>query len=1258
MPGIVYPVGGLAPSAEKGRWSPILALDAGARPRRTRGLSSTLPQIHRPPPVGPLVTQPADGEHVYGDVEVAWTAPPDPAQWGEVVYDLQLSLNGGATWPITIASSLSDAEYAGDLTLYALGNEAQLRVRSRVGDHLGDWVTSNVFVLHPETPRWDLTIFGDDGLPLLGSVDGSGNIIESSFSTHPAHPRPWLQWPKEAAGSEVDFLKGKIKIGQFNVAVVDKRSVATDQSTGQITALLGAYEGLNGLRNVLTFTPVNAPQVQAIDGPLVTPKMHGSFAGYEWGIQDENKRTRKVRAFDRTGTTCIFPRGPLEPYGLLPTGQYAVPAADVFLGTYEGDATQGQVWAAEGASRTLRVLTEAMREAARFVWDESVNAYVLEHATVRWRPASGGAWTTLERMPAYQFGPLLRLFGRSNELFRTRKDDIRVHDPDGEERVYRDVSVIRSIRLRAGVGALPANGQQVHLQVIYTGPATKDYPLHFDGTAGDFLKACLDGDYCSEPLGTRYNTEAIDAFVQQCTARITEPTDDLLGWLEKNWYQPLCSAPTLDEQGRIAPRLYLLPDETEELLTLTDANCKPDATWSHPEASIINEPTFVYFRDVAIDVRDDPTGEFSAGDRIWTREIRIKGVEDPADPVSHNRVGAKPHEIKTALFRAVGRQDGSAASGEATTETGHVLGKERVNQAIDRFILGAQAFSCVTLRSHTGALKLGDWVEVGVSWLPDYIANTRGMNRVAQVIGIKDIDPITRTLLLQDGGDALAPLARPTIGVAAENAEGGIDVPVTAVIAGTEALVEYAISLTEPAHDSKLWTPAGRTKVPATISTPPLPANASVYIGARSILKGRRPSLRTTPVQHVFTSNTPRLTNLKAEADEETGEIRVTWDYNGATLGVRLYYIVQATEGTEEPVDFMDVDASLGEALLPVTVVPGQLATIDGEGWTGWDGSAVTGVAGPQVRVFAGLGKGPVFRTFEATNPSDGVVRISVTLSASVVRYRLWRRYEGDPKDGGADPLDLYALGGDREPTALVTEFASIAGEYTIVGRAYDADDNFQEVTLDHTASGDLPTTIGTPVLGYWNDPSAFAAGYRALMATWANTRTDLAPVLERYVNGVAVTPIPLLAFGDSDYGNAALEEWLVPWGDRASVRVGYSGYPMSGTATLDVEPDLAPNTGILTALGGFVQIGWTHPAGVPGWASDPAVEGVEFVFIINGVPSVMVRRPGNASPESFSYLDLGVNVGDTVDAMIRYHGGTYDVAGVWSDPYGEVVAP
>src|SRR3954468_15941438 len=97
-------------------------------------------------------------------------------------------------------------------------------------------------------PYQRLTIFQqDDFTPIVGTVDGSGNVTDPTCSTDSAHARPYLIRTLEMASMELNLIEGSSSIGQLTVQILDKRLTSTNQLTGWFTAQL-AGPSINGLK--------------------------------------------------------------------------------------------------------------------------------------------------------------------------------------------------------------------------------------------------------------------------------------------------------------------------------------------------------------------------------------------------------------------------------------------------------------------------------------------------------------------------------------------------------------------------------------------------------------------------------------------------------------------------------------------------------------------------------------------------------------------------------------------------------------------------------------------------------------------------------------------------------------------------------------------------------------------------------------------------------------------------------------------------
>src|SRR5690606_9445901 len=226
----------------------------------------------------------------------------------------------------------------------------------------------------------------------------------------------------------------------------------------------------------------------------------------------------------------------------------------------------------------------------------------------------------------------------------------------------------------------------------------------------------------------------------------------------------------------------------------------------------------------------------SAGDGIVSREVV---VEHRAPDWAIGLMGEQPHEIDGSIFRAIGGPDGEPVTGDVTDETGAQIALQRAIETLDRWLFGGQVSTCRILAAAFPGLRVGDWVIDSRSWRPNYATGQRGGPRLAQVMSVRELNPAWLEVTLVDAGPAEQPVQPPTLGTLSVTDDGVVSVPVTAVPAGGEAAVYYAVSATQPPSDSPLWTFLGRLSAPGTIQTPPLPAGVTVWVRARGEAAGR-----------------------------------------------------------------------------------------------------------------------------------------------------------------------------------------------------------------------------------------------------------------------------------------------------------------------------------------------------------------------------------------------------------------------------------
>ncbi len=773
-------------------------------------------------------------------------------------------------------------------------------------------------------PIYALTVYDTDDATILFDV-----------STDPAHARPYLKYPGGFPEQEVDFANGAVSIGQLNVEIVDVRQVATDQDTGYLTGQLadaGGDSQINGHRAVLTEDLGSGPDT-VLDGVVRSVSLLDSFAAYRLELRDIRERERKARAFESSDTSTLLPRGVLDGYGVQHNALTwsGVPPTVPLSGFYRLDAAnRGEIEINDDSDRKAeQILTDPMREAFESVApiEGSPEVSVFDRWQVLWRDkALGGAYTIVGQI-AHQHPSLPGSGGRLP------------YTVGGGS--------IGGLRLNNVVSGdtLPSNGQEVEFIVQYLGPTTPDWPKHLQGlTVGELLRNLYRGDYSEEDPRIRYDEPALLALVTPVRAKVEEPIDDVRAWAEENAYPIAFAAPTLDETGAISPITYLLPPAGVTLPDLNNSNARPvGGGWSHGSEDAKNVVKVTYHRDYRIPAGDE--SELALSDQIHARDITV----ERRIPASIALLGEQVLEVDSVLLRAVGTTAGSPITGDVADEVGAQVARQIAYMASDRLVLGGQYFALEGARSDVDveALKPGSWVTVNVSWMPDYGTGQRGAARLAQVISRRNRGPNWAALTLLDAGSDQAPLAAPTVGAMTADALGVVSVPISALGTG-DARVDYAVSATEPAAGSELWTFAGRIDATGTITTPPTPAGATVWVRARSEDLGRRPSAWTIATS-VVVAQTARVTDVRVVISP-TGVVTVEWTPNDYCLGTRIAYEVHGLATVPAYGSTVEEDASLGFVNLAVDPALGQLVSVEVTPFTGWTDPSVSGTAGPVVR--------------------------------------------------------------------------------------------------------------------------------------------------------------------------------------------------------------------------------------------------------------------------------------------------------------------
>src|SRR5436190_8953816 len=858
----------------------------------------------------------------------------------------------------------------------------------------------------PNYVRQRVTFFADDDVtPLLGAVDVSGVVIDPTFSTDPAHARPYLEFSPETGGQSVDFAEGSSTIDQATLTILDKRRVADDQTSGIFTWL--QVNGTTGDTAIIRRRVVwegllsdGITWVMLMNGVVTRSGLNEDLVSYTVVLRDISERERNVRLFvknndavaDGSGNitvtrgTCIFPLvGPMEGWG-RPTKyddtlgrivQYGDPQLepthgvrgkwiqDLLGGSYVyfdiNDGSSGFVYA-EGREELLTKYGQSSYDGqgqillATGIFDNSYlpfDKYIYKNVIAQWSPnPTGGPWHTMKIMPGntgivpFRDNVFEIVEGTSQLNFRISGINLTI--PKGQPFKY-----VRSAKLIPSAGdTAPANGQMVYVRYISNMQPEKGVPKYLEEeTFGIFLKKIYDGEFSDPEIPPRikYDVTAMDKMITDTPLMIgmvEETVTDMRGWVEENIYKPLGYAPALTPDGKIIPIKYALPDPSVALLMLTDANVEK-ATWEHTDSNAVNKVTFTYQRDLVPAV---PSLNTLAGVRIITSNIIIENWNVASIPLFDTRsIDYKPATTHSVLVTG----SKFAPRPNVSSEVGWRLAIARTADVITRFGNGAQecVVTAIATDPDVAAAKIGGWAVLAVSWLPDYKTRKRGISRLVQIRSIKRISPIAYDLTVVDAGPYEDAKTCPTVNNIQQTADGRVTVDVTAIPVETVARLEFAIGDTEPPIDSGAWMLLQRTVSTGTISTTAQAPGSRVWVRWRGEAVGIRPSA-WCGVLDITVAGGAQM--LDAQLIIIDGVPRVSWAATDSTLGIRVPYQRHA-EGTAQPTvlgSFVDADVNLngsdgrGYINLPFKLNPYEQITVQVVGYPGWTGSAVSGTAG------------------------------------------------------------------------------------------------------------------------------------------------------------------------------------------------------------------------------------------------------------------------------------------------------------------------
>jgi hypothetical protein len=799
-----------------------------------------------------------------------------------------------------------------------------------------------------------------------GSVDVV--ITDPSFTTDPTHPRGVLCLVNERGESTINLRDGTGDIGTTTVEILDRPEIPGDQQSGIASRVLpDVAAGARAVLEEETGDDTGVYERQA-DLVAGDAQLNETKTGYLVPLRDAQEATREVRAFVRAETTTILPLGVVDGYGRVaqyvagaPSQQqvtYVIPPSPpltaIFYRDAGGvDADAGYLFRSGRRWNDYRMDWDAFEATVMprlsagpaFSGLSGYEGRRFDGVVVRWRvPAAAGygvpgnvtaqgpgPWVYCRNMPLLDRFPGTTLLEDKvwHPFYQTDKKAVR-RGPFGAgsgagyvaaqmnvDKESRLVGALIAVALTRTTGdtsyALPAHNQEVEFQVIAGGEPTDDHPALLELPAADLFERTARGDYGDEASAVRLSLEGMARFRAATSGIIlrvflTSPVDNLRTWWRDNIFKPLRWALAVNNVGELEPVSARIPAAGVALPVITDDDCDTDATWVRPASQAVTGGEFTYYRDFVAPqtgVAPSDSHYLTPLQRLTSafvkyRDISIRGTR---------LLGRQEVTIDATTVRTVTTMTDAEAvlNLDASTEEGHQLAVEGISQLIERFPNHGQVveLNMRLTRPALAALTRGDFVVVGISYLPDGETKRRGLNRLMQVVSRGRLNHRWAHLVLDDVGDgAEQPLAAPQLANLQLLDDGTVTVDVVYVpvdgAARVGVLVEAATGQVQPPEDAGDWglvslpqrgepSPAA----PYTVAIQPPPAGGSVYVRASSTRPGRRPSAPSA-VLSLTVPGGPRLQAFTlglVEQPDGTVVARASWRANAETAGVRVYWV-------------------------------------------------------------------------------------------------------------------------------------------------------------------------------------------------------------------------------------------------------------------------------------------------------------------------------------------------------------------------------
>jgi hypothetical protein len=199
-------------------------------------------------------------------------------------------------------------------------------------------------------------------------------------------------------------------------------------------------------------------------------------------------------------------------------------------------------------------------------------------------------------------------------------------------------------------------------------------------------------------------------------------------------------------------------DGVSYLCLIANMNKRPSTNPTY-WAVTIERQHLVGSRDVTVEYREE-----AAIARYGEQVLELDGSAFRALGMPQRTVQVDPGPGQALPLRARphppvphSAQTETVAGGETLDleeEKGWQLSEDRQSMLFPRYAFGAPAIGVNVRRAALPNARVGDWVVLDLSWLPDYVTHRRGLLALAQIIALGELDCAWRKLLVE-----LAPLA-------------------------------------------------------------------------------------------------------------------------------------------------------------------------------------------------------------------------------------------------------------------------------------------------------------------------------------------------------------------------------------------------------------------------------------------------------------------------------------------------------------------